>query len=228
LPTVLALRLPLVGAFFPSHHHRHFMVPDTLKLMSTWSTFQHCKSLAPLWNDCAILASGSLNFLATVEALVGSHSALFAFSVDTFFPRSGLRDTRRLFRSVATHKVRDGYNSAITDHSHYGGATNGVHFVLLKDPDGRGLPTPGANLRRTLKHFVNPAAWGGYSAIDPPDPLPSDIAHAAIKVGGLGCMEGLFNVTAPLLEYVRIRSSAPFVVTSLSTNGSPSTTFRLL
>ena len=90
LSTQLSLRLPLVGGFFASRFHQFFQVPDTLKLIPTWSTVDNLHScLAPLGSQ-AVLASGSLSFLASLEVALVGHEGLFAFAMDCDFTRMGL------------------------------------------------------------------------------------------------------------------------------------------
>jgi hypothetical protein len=52
-----------------------------------------------------------------------------------------------------------------------------------------------------LKHFINAAARGGFKAIDPPPPLPTDVARLPVVVDELGRIDGLYDVCHPALDY---------------------------
>ena len=200
LSTVLALRLPVIGGFFASRYHTYFDIPDTLKLTPSWSTVDTLSSHSLALEHATILASGSLAFLATVEAWLRSYTGPFIYAVDMCFLRHSLRDATRLYRSVACHKLREGYDANIVDHAAYGGGTNAVH-LLLTTRLTRSIVAPPASLRRVVKHVVNAAARGGFVAISPPAPVGPDPPHGPIMVDGLGRMEGLFDVTGRDREY---------------------------
>jgi hypothetical protein len=202
LSTVLTLRLPVVGAYFSSRFHHHFTVPNSLKLMPGWSTVDDFKCISEEFSECTILASGSINFLATVERVCVLHKGVLAFAVDHYFLRSGLRDTTRIYRSWSIHKFREGYLSSIMAHSSYGGATNAVHFVMHRGFD-MSAPPPAYCVPRVAKHFVNAAARGGFKAMDPPPSLPHDpaVVRRSLEVDSVGRIEGLYNVFQPSLEY---------------------------
>ena len=107
-------------------------------------------------DNVVVLASGSLQFLPVVEHL---RPTKMIFAVDVYFPRMGLRDCTRLYRSTAIRKVAEGYLSAIMRHADFGGATNAVHLVLTTGIDIP-IPSPASTVPRILKHFVNAAARG--------------------------------------------------------------------
>lgn len=157
LGTALALGLPVIGGYFSSRFHRYFRVPDSLKLMPIWSTVEHFRELPDEYVNCTVLASGSINFVATVERMCVAHTGALVFAVDHHFPRTTMRDTLRLYSSWGSHRMREGYVSGILSHANHGGATNAVHFVFLRNLD-KPLPQPGVSIPRVLKHFVNPAS----------------------------------------------------------------------
>jgi hypothetical protein len=195
--TALALGLPVIGGFFSSRYHSYFPIPDEGKLKS-WSTVEELSAWfkqAPA--EAVVLASGSLNFLVGLQHMA---PARFLFAVDVYFPRVGLRDSERHYRSTATRLIREGYMSAILRHADFGGATNAVHLVVSKGFDIV-FARPSSRIPRVIKHHVQTAARGGFPEIDPPCPLPSDAAHAPLVLEGLGRVDGLYDVTHPALEY---------------------------
>ena len=98
LSTVIGLQLPLVGGYFAARFHTFFQLPrSSLNLMSSWSTVEHFCGIGHTYANCTILASGSMNFLATVERGCAGHTGALVFAVDHFFPRSNMRDTLRLY-----------------------------------------------------------------------------------------------------------------------------------
>ena len=199
LSTVLALRLPLIGGYFSSQFHKFFLVPDSLKLMSSWSTIESFRDLSDEYLECTILASGSMNFLTTVERSCVGHEGALIFAVDHFFPRSGMRDAIRLFRSWGCHRMQDGYMSALASHTNYGGATNAVHFVMHRGL-ASAIAQPVLSVPRVLRHFVNSASKGGFVAIDAPPDL-REIEREPVVIEELGRIEGLYDVSKPGLEY---------------------------
>lgn len=200
LSTALSLHLPVVGAYFSSLYHQYFIVPDSLNLMTSWSTLEDLCPLDESLSNCTVLASGSMNFLPKVQHILAAHSGPFIFSADVFFPRVGLRDARRLYQAWACHRLYDGYGSAILSHSDYGGATNGVHYICHRNVNILfGLPA--ASVQRTVKHFVNAATRGGFKAIKRPPTVPADVAREPLVVYGLGRIDGLYDVAEPSREY---------------------------
>ena len=201
LSTVLALRLPLIGGYFSSRFHKCFMVPDALKLMSSWSTIDHFHGISQEYEGCTVLASGSMNFLAAVERGCVGHTGAVVFAVDHFFPRSGMRDAVRHFRSWGCHRLQDGYMSGLVHHANYGGATNAVHLILHRGLNHT-IDTPLVSIPRVLKHFVNSASKGGFVAIDaPPDITQEECVRQPIVIEGIGRLEGLYDVVRPTMEY---------------------------
>ena len=131
LSTALSLRLQILGGFFASRFHRFFEVPDTLKLTFAWSTFDQLLPFVSTTRGAALLASGSLTFLSTLELLCVGHVGTFLYAVDTPFACTRLQDATHLHRSVAMRKVHNGFDSFVVRHSNYGGATTAVHLLLL-------------------------------------------------------------------------------------------------
>ena len=201
LSTALALGLPVIGGYFSSRFHEYFKVPDSIKLMARWSTVDMFKHIGEGHNNCTVLASGSINFLAAVERGCGGHAGPLVFAVDHHFPRTGKRDTTRLYRSWGSHRMREGYVSGMLAHADYGGATNAIHFVFHRGLS-TAIPRPSGGVPRVLRHFVNSASRGGFVAIDSPPALPRDITvRENIVVDELGRIDGLYDVYHPALDY---------------------------
>ena len=98
LSTVISLRLPLAGGYFALRFHTFFQLPSSsLNLMLSWSIVEHFCGIDHACADCTILASGSMNFLATVERGCAGHTGALVFVVDHFFPQSNMRDTLHLY-----------------------------------------------------------------------------------------------------------------------------------
>ena len=102
-----------------------------------------------------------------------SHTGPLVHAVDMCFVRHTLRDATRLYRSVADHWQHDVFATNIVHHAAYGGGTNAVHLLLLKRLECN-IVAPTHSLRRVVKHVVNAASHGGFAAIPPPTPHPSD------------------------------------------------------
>ena len=131
LSTVLSLRLDLIGGFFASRFQAFFQAPDSLSLESAWATMDKLMPHISRLSGCAVLALGSLTYLAALEHTLATHDGPFAYAVDSEFSRTMMRDAFRLCRSVAGHKLRDGYDVHIAHHRAYGGATNACRVILL-------------------------------------------------------------------------------------------------
>ena len=201
LVSALSLQLPVIGAYFASRFHKFFALPESLNLMSSWSTVEHLCGLHEIPLDCTILVSGSMTFLATVLRWCGEHSGPQVFAVDHHFHRTTMRDTLRLYRSWASHRMREGFVSDVLHHSEYGGATNAAHFVFHRGM-GAGSLRPVSCVPRSLRHFVNHAAKGGFVAIDAPPAIPHDIeSRHPMVVDDLGRVDGLYDVCRPALDY---------------------------
>ena len=131
LSTVLLLQLELIGGFFALRFHAFFQVPDSLSLESAWATMDKLTPHISRLSGCAVLALGSLTYLAALEHMLATHDGPFAYAVDSEFSRTTMRDALRLCQSVAGHKLRDGYDVHIAHHRAYGGAMNACHVILL-------------------------------------------------------------------------------------------------
>ena len=201
LYTALALGLPVIGGYFSSRYHGCFQVPDSLKLMTSWLTIEHFRGIDKEHTTCTVLTSGSINFVGAVERGCVGHTGAFVFAVDHYFPRAGLRDTTRLYRSWGCHRMREGYVSGVLSHAEHGGAMNAVHFVFHRGLDAV-IPRPTSSVPQVLKHFVNSALRGGYVAIDPPPSLShSIVAREPLVIDEVGRIDGLYDVCRPTLEY---------------------------
>ena len=112
LSSALAVRLPVIGAFFASRLHQCFEVPPSLEIMTTWSTLAGLADLRGRPANYVMLASGSMSFFHTLQRTLTLEGPLI-FSVDMPLPHQDLRDTLRLYRSWATHRAREAFASAI-------------------------------------------------------------------------------------------------------------------
>ena len=207
LSTALVLQLPVIGGYFSSRFHEFFQVPDSLNLMSSWSTVDLFRGINDEHRGCTVLASGSINFLSAVERGCVGHTGGQVFAVDHYFPRTNERDTTPSYRMWGAHRMRDGYVSGSLAPADYGGAANAVHFVFHHGIQAA-IPSPVGFVPRVLRHFVNSALRGGFTAIDPP-PLYQEIQ----QLGHPSSLKNSGGLRVFMMYTIRLESM-PFSVSS--------------
>jgi hypothetical protein len=200
LPSVLALRLPLAGAFFPSKYHQFFVEPkcwSSPRLMTSWRTFDDFTTLSsfpscPPARPLIVLASGTSQFLDNLRPLLGPHHSQIIFCVDKCLARVSIKDAHRHWNQLQDHWLSAGFGCCRVRHADFGGATSSSHLLVHKGvPSGSFSPRP--SVPRVLRHLLNSATPGWHAPLDAPAKILGDVLRAPIKVDGLLRQDGLLD-----------------------------------
>ena len=190
--SILALKLPLVGAYFPRRHHHHFKIPTNARF-DRW----HSPS-KPRRGDHTYVISGSVAFIETMC----SHENVDNTKVIACFEQNIEQDgmVGRAQWNVAWKLCSTFSLSPVTMRDmQFGGATNARFlFGFGGSFDSSHLPTAHPDIQRSLRHFLDGGIEGCFPSV-----LLSEvpiIAHppwVPIKHVGVLQQEGLFNVQRP-------------------------------
>lgn len=130
LAPVLALKLPLVGAFFPSRFHNLFVAGGWESNVS-WHDVEYFKRSAVLPQDCIVLASGSTDFLEIVHNKLFGHQGCLLFSVSLQFDSCSRRDLLRRYACWSLDHARLGLSSTVVTYADFEGVTLATHYICF-------------------------------------------------------------------------------------------------
>ena len=136
LVPVLAMSLPICGAFFPGKLHKLFSVPQfsTPRLMEAWSDMNQFEQRANLPSKVVVLASGSAHFLLKVVRRWDNDPGVpMILCRDEQFHRGPRKD---LIRRQRTEQYTFGclsFDSRETSHADWGGATNSLWQIFFTE-----------------------------------------------------------------------------------------------
>lgn len=132
LAPVLALKLPLVGAFFPSRLHNLFVVGGWESNIS-WHDGDYFQCSVVLPQDCLVLACGSTNFLEIVHNKFFGHRGGFLFSVSVQFDSCSRRNLLRWYARWLLDHAQLGLSSTVVNHANFGGITLAAHYICFRN-----------------------------------------------------------------------------------------------
>ena len=133
LVPVLAMSLPICGAFFPGKLHKMFSVPQfsNPRLMESWSDVNHFEQRASLPTNVVVLASGSAKFLLKVARRWDTAPCVpMILCRDEQFHRGPRKNLIRRQRTEQDTFGCLGFDSTEISHSDWGGATNSLWQIF--------------------------------------------------------------------------------------------------
>ena len=198
LISILALKLPLSGAYFPRKYHHHFKLPSNARF-DQWKVEGQ-----PIKGDNNFVISGSVAFIRRVCAYkhVNVSRVIVCFEQD--FQKDGISGKFQWSEAKAMCDTLSLFPVTMRD-MQFGGATNASFlFGFGNNLEYHNLPKPQPDIQRSLLHYLDGGVAGHFPSIplsEVPiimDPPRTPIKH---KWGPLheGCLrqEGLFNVQRP-------------------------------
>lgn len=196
LPSIISLRLTIVGAYFPANLHKFFTLPPGLPKWLTVQDWARESQVIP--RPVILLGSGSWTFFEHTFCKNAANvtQEKFIFVVDTNFSRLNRQRLASFFGFIKQKAFIKDFKSRILRHKNFGGASNAAHIVVFG-----GIPTPifepGDTMERTLKHLLDPAARGHFVRISEPPALGGTVPRDPIVVDKMLRREGLYDVYAP-------------------------------
>ena len=192
LPSILSLRLSLIGAFFPEDFHKYFPpLPST-----SWGTiaaWYREVSFPP--KSCIVLASGSFEFFR--RSILPKLSTLRGPLVFAMDAPPVTHSKSKAFRFWARKEFEKlGLQTDVMHHSEFGGASNASHLLAYSSGVPNSIFRPGLMVPRTLKQLLDSTVKGAFTEIPPPPAIPNP-ARRPILVEGRVMREGLYDVARP-------------------------------
>ena len=187
LPSIVALRIPLLGAYFPSKYHQHFNHPAWSRdsFHKSFGDHEELRCICAFPVHCVVLALGNQQFcLRIIRVLLAwGFQGQVMLSLDVLFDTMNARDLARLWPEWECDAFNIEYQARVVSHSLFGGASNGVHMIWFRGIQSSAFDPPGG-VPRTLKHLLNAAASAHASAIPWPVAIQGAVAQTPLVVGG--------------------------------------------
>ena len=163
LITILSLRLPIAGAFFPAQWHRYFKLPTSNQELSPWLPPSAFKTTI-LGTPCIYVVTGKAPFVASIlDGLGGAQSVIVG--LERNFRQSDRMRRKEWVKGVEllAHKGLRGVG--LRDHL-CGGATDGrFQFGFGHGLGTATLPTHVPDVQRSLRHYLNGGVRGNLKRV---------------------------------------------------------------
>ncbi len=188
LAPTLAMRLPLATAFVSKEMRAIFSAWDYIALSSIDDIWE----VPPDWNTCAVLGSGSHEYLNFILTKLRYHEDPFMYATNTVFKGWRPRDMECLLNAWIDLRHRQGLALCVVHHTNFGGVTSGFHLVSSWRVDVTAFHPPPA-LPQILVHILNAMTPDLSCEIEPPCPINEPIPCSPIVRDGMLCQDGRFS-----------------------------------
>jgi hypothetical protein len=199
LVVALANDLPITGAYFPAHLHRHFKAKPGLTWYDSYDLPHHRPSV-----ECIGLVSGCIEFIKRMKpSLPSARRCIFIVEP----PLRGYRSfgaLQAVQRDAASFLKNDlGLPYMSLKHSAFGGCTSGKHLCAFGDIvcSADTLPSVPPNVKRTLAGAVSPSVEGHFPSCPPPSSFVSKKNGVFLTAYGGSTavsVDGLFPCHSPM------------------------------